>query len=384
MAKKNDEKSSKKQKPADGTTSATRIDCKAAREAISQMRAALGTDLQNLFIKFGKDSMRMSATSPSLSLLIEVQGCSGKGEFGVSAESFQRVLQKRSVLECTVTDSELRFAENRFKGQISIFPYIKVDVQPDASEKTITVPHNSGVATHFNASRSSLALSDTLTQGKEPFLSVMVGDGRITCLVYDMLHAGLYTAPLEYDGTLEFNILDSTLRKIAAMTKKEAGYTLIIGESSVFVEAENVRASIAMTQATSREAKPLIGMIEAMQKKDNVLASATLPTEGITDVVNNMMGIVEAQKVIDLSIGDGDVSVKYVTTYGRIEESFATETKGKKKVSLTPDTLLDILGVVPNGKAQVMITRHPDSRNKTEQLMLRVPEDNLTYVMLVK
>lgn len=361
------------------------LNCKGTREAITQIRGALGTDLQNLYIKFGKEAMRIGASSPSLALVVDVAGCSGKGEFGVNAESFQRILQKRNSLDCLLSDSNLSFSENRFKGEITVFPYLKIDVQPEASEKTITIPHNSGIAQHFNTSRNNLALSDTLAQGKEPFLSVIVGEGKIVCLVYDMLHAGLYSADLEYEGEFEFNILDSTLRKIAAMTRKEVGYTLLIGESSVFVESENVKASISMTQSSSREAKPLIEMMQKMQKKENVLASAPLPTEGLSDVVNNMMGIVEAQKVIDFRIKDGEVSVKYETTFGKIEESFdAPEAKGKEKVSLTPDTLLDILGVIPTGNGKVMVTQHPDSRNKSKQLMISLPDEKLTYVMLVK
>lgn len=364
--------------------SAIKINCVTTREAIGQIRSALGTDLENLFIKFTKESMKIGATSRSLALVIDVPDCSGKGEFGINAESFQRVLDKRKVLTCELDDSRLSFSENRFKGELTIFPYIKVEVTPEESEKAIRIPPDSGVAQHFNASRSHLSLKDPLMQDKEPFLAVMVKDGKIDCLVYGPLHAGLYSSPIDYKGTIEFNIQDSTLRKISSIMKKDSVYTMLIGESSVFVESENVRASISMTQASGKEAKPFLELMNRLQKKENVLASALIPVDGLSKVVNNMMGIVEAQKVIDLRIKKDQLAVKYITSYGRISETFETSSKGEEEISLTPDILLDILDVVPDGKANVMITKHPDSKNKMKQLLITIPEEHLTYVMVVK
>lgn len=359
------------------------MDARKAKDALGKIRASLGNDLKTVSVKFTKKYMLLSASSNSLAVQITVPDCSGKGSFSIEAESFIRIIGNRHSMEGIVNDNNFTFKSGSYKGTIDIFPYTEVEVETASGENAIEIKGDSGIAKHFNSARQALSLNNPFNQDREPFLAVHIKGGNIHCAVYDNVHAGLYSSEVDYEGELMFNILDSTLRKILSMTRKEATYNMTIGESSVYVESENIKASIAMTKVDANEITQLVGIFDML--KENIIAKVDIDSDKVTALVDNMMGIVETNKVITLRIDKKKgAQMHYKTSYGEISEILTKEATGKGSVNLPPEIILDLTSTFPDVNMEMAIAVNAKSRNKLKQLIFVSDEANIMYVMSVK
>lgn len=353
-------------------------------EAVGNIRTAIGNKLENVSVMMVKGNMTLSANSETLAIAIDVANCEGTGQFSVLAETIERIMGGRENLFVSLDGSMLKFRDgDDFKGHIIVSPYVEIPVAPVKGKNIITIPDKSEVLTYFNEARKYMALtcSNQVEQASETFLCVKVEKKKLLCSVYDNNHSGLYEKELtDYKGEdFTFNIFDSVLRKVLSITKKSNSYSLRIGTSTIYVESESLRASIKTEQLTAAAFEQVINMVS--KYKDDVVASCTFKSEQIAKTVEAQMGIIQEGKAITVGIDDDGLHLKYTTSYGKVNEDLKkVKQKGKAAFLATPDTLLDLVGVFPEGDLDMMICANKRTGGSVNKAIFKVGD--LTYMMI--
>lgn len=364
------------------------LNAKSIREALDKISSALGNEFTNVSVRFKDgEGLQLAAATSSIALQITTLGSTGRGKFSISAESFQKILANRSELECQLKDSKLMFrskkSDRAYQGELLIFPHAPVKVSPgsDGDDDTaIRIPMGSDVLKHFNTARNRLKLAQITDPNREGLLCVKVEKGRMVAVAFDDCHAGIYEVLIDHKGeVINFNLPDSTLRKILSITKTEENYSLLIGKNSVFIESENIKASMTMTAIEENRVDLLLNMVRNL--KAEIKTSTQGDAASITNVVNNMMSVFESDKAVTIKINK-QLEMLYSTAYGRVSETFKTKVKGPEATLFcTPDALLDIVNLFPEG--QITIGIHVDKHESGRTISKGVfSMENLTYTIM--
>ena len=348
-------------------------------KAISKMKGILGTDLKILSCKFTKQGLSIGASSSAVSISFFLPECQGKGEFSINEETLTKMLLNRDYVDCKLDDSNLHFQKDKYKGVLTTMPYIAVEVEASTDENLVHIPFNSDLAQHFNKARKHLALTNKSNSDSHNYMYVKAENGTISCMVFDDVHFGMYRSETAYKGDpMMFNLVTSTLTKILSVTDK-GEFNMTIGSDLVYLETENLKASITMTQSDQRRFEILLGMNEKIVKA--IKSKVSLRGEEVTNIVTNMLSIYEDGSAIKVAISDEGASFKYDTTYGKISEVLVSEKKkGKGALAVGPYVLEDLANVFPEGAMTMGITEMTNNNKKTSQLVFQFGKA-ITYIM---
>lgn len=380
MSSKSKNKSSKKSKKNESNSSdnVVRIECREMINALSSIRSAVGTDTTSVSVVSKGSECLVMATSAALTLSIRVNGCEGTGQFTVDIESFRQILSSRKSLDCRASSGKLKFESGKYRGTLVLLPYNEIKFDNQDKDVLLTIPRDSGLASSLNLARKNLALTNV--QPEIPsVLNISVRDGKMVCAVADRFHMGMYTGKVSTKETLSFNMQDSILRKVLALTKTEAEYDMYVESSRIIVKADNVQAIMVMTQSKMDSFDMFLKVIN--KKIDDVQTKMIVSSDIMDTIISNMMGIFESHKTIKLSISKEGGDLAYSTSFGEVKENLEVETKGSKAyVNLSPELIKDVVDNLPDGEIEVGISiEKKDSSNKT--LILRSVEKGFVYVV---
>jgi len=268
------------------------------------------------------------------------------GSITVHTSMIVGVLRNRASILLTSKGNQLEFdaVSGKYHGELVLTPYQEMPAAEAASEKK-DLKFTKDLQALLDTALEKVSINNVFND--EPIYLWMQSNDKGTTLVCgDDLHVAHFFNPEIKLGNKSFSLPLSVFQTVGSVTDKK-GYKLKIEESYVYVYNDDLEMTVPITQSSGDHTIKMFNDY-AKSLKDKNKRCVKVEKETLANALDNASSIYDNKTPLRISAGKNKVTLSVETSYGKVNETFKSETGDWPKDGIQCEAALitDLLGVI--------------------------------------